>query len=168
MVAEASKHAAFELLQTVPGFGPIRSAQVLSVVVTPTRFRSKRQFWKYCGLAVVTHTSSDWVSSDGGIWKRRKVQQTRGLNQDHNHVLKNVFKGAAMTVTQKLPSTPLHADYQRLLSKGVKPNLAQLTIARKIAAITLAVWKKKTPYDPARRHSENLTTHSVADKVPST
>lgn len=165
MVAEARKHAAFSLLQSVPGFGPIRSAQVLSVIVTPWRFRSKRQLWKYCGLAVVTHTSSDWVPQDDG-WKRKKVQQTRGLNRDHNHVMKNVFKGAAMTVTQNMSDSPLKADYDRMLKEGVKPNLAQLTIARKIAAITLAVWKSGKHYDPTLVPPKAGKEQNVEDKVP--
>jgi hypothetical protein len=82
--------------------------------------------------------------------------------------MKNVFKGAAMTVTQKLPDSPLHVDYQRLLSKGVKPNLAQLTIARKIAAIVLAVWKNKEPYDPEKGRPKEWKEKSVEDKASET
>ena len=81
---------------------------------------------------------------------------------------KNVFKGAAMTVVQKLPATPLHADYQRLVDRGLKPNLAQLTIARKIAAIALAVWKSNQPYDPARATTNNNKGQSVNDKASNT
>ena len=146
MLAEAGRFKQFKLLQTVPGIGPIRSAQLMSVVVTPMRFRHKRQFWKYCGLAIVTHSSSDWVREGGGPWERKKVQQTRGLNWDHNPVLKNIMKGAAMTVIQKT-SGPLRADYDNLQKNGTKPNLAALTIARKVAAIVLSVWKKGIPYD---------------------
>ena len=163
LVAEARKHPDFKLLQSVPGLGPIRAAQVLSVVVTPARFRTKRQFWNYCGLAIVTRTSSDWVQQ-GDQWKRKKVQQTRGLNQDHNHVLKNVFKGAAMTVIQ-MPDCPLYADYERMLKNGTKPNLARLTIARKIAAIVLAVWKSHQPYDAKRATTKvnNALEHTTDD-----
>lgn len=153
LLKEARKHAAFELLQTIPGLGPIRAAQVLSVVVTPSRFRTKRQFWAYCGLAIVTHSSSDWVPLGAGKWERQKVQQTRGLNKNHNHVLKNVFKSAVMTVLGM--DCALRRDYERLLKKGTKPNLACLTIARKLAAITLAVWKSKKPYQaPVEREPE--------------
>lgn len=147
LLKEARKHAAFELLQTIPGLGPIRTAQIISVVVTPSRFRTKRQFWAYCGLAVETHSSSDWVRQ-GDKWQRQKVQQTRGLNRNHNHVMKSVFKSAAMTVIGLSAECALRRDYERLLKTGTKPNLACVTIARKIAAITLAVWKSKKPYDP--------------------
>jgi hypothetical protein len=63
--------------------------------------------------------------------------------------LKQVFKGAAKTVIQQHPNDPLHADYERMLAGGTKPNLAQVTLARKIASITFALWKKKEDYKPA-------------------
>jgi hypothetical protein len=37
---------------------------------------------------------------------------------------------------------PFHDFYEGLLAKGRKPTMARLTLARKIAAITLIVWKK--------------------------
>jgi hypothetical protein len=114
-------------------------------------------------LAIQTYSSNDWVADEAG-WKRKRRLLTRGLNQDHNHVLKNIFKGAAMTVVQKLPDTALHQDYQRLLKRGTKPNLAQLTIARKIAAITLSVWKKGRSYKEPDNSTN--TSESVENKVP--
>src|SRR5271157_1115826 len=131
MLRESHRHRIARILETAPGFGPVRVAQMLPIVVTPHRFRTKRQFWSYCGFAIVTRSSSDWVQKkDGGGWERAKVEQTRGLNLNHNHVLKHVFKGAATTVITQLASDPLHQDYQRLIAAGTKPNLAKLTIAR--------------------------------------
>jgi transposase len=69
-------------------------------------------------------------------------------------VLKHVFKGAATTVITQLASEPLHQDYQRLIAAGTKPNLAKLTIARKLAAIALSVWKSKEKYDPTKHHKK--------------
>src|SRR5262249_39231385 len=48
---EAHRHPISRLLETCPGLGPIRVAQLLPIVVSPHRFRTKRQFWSYCGLA---------------------------------------------------------------------------------------------------------------------
>ena len=45
---------------------------------------------------------------------------------------------------------PLRAAHERMLAGGTKPNLAKVTLARKLAAITLALWKKKEVYDPAK------------------
>jgi transposase len=135
---EAKRHAAVKLLGTAPGLGKIRSAQVVAIVGTPERFRTTRQFWSYCGLGIVTRSSSDWVRQDGR-WLRAQIVQTRGLNRNRHPLLKAVFKGAATTVVQGMPEHPLHRDYQRLLESGVKPNLAKLTVARRIAAAVLDV-----------------------------
>ncbi len=45
---------------------------------------------------------------------------------------------------------PLYLDYERLTQAGTKPPLARLTLARRIAAIILAMWKNQEVYDPAR------------------
>ena len=37
--------------------------------------------------------------------------------------------------------------YTALLAKGMKPEMARLTLARKIAAITLTLWKKEERFD---------------------
>ena len=147
--AESKKHSIVRRLATVPGLGPIRAAQVVATVVTPERFRTKRQFWSYCGLGIMMRTSADWVR-EGGRWVRAPVMQTRGLNHNRNPILKSVFKGAAMSVVQ-MTDHPLKRAYERLLEAGTKPNLAQVTIARRIAAIVLAMWKHQEDYDPAKQ-----------------
>ena len=64
-----------------------------------------------------------------------------------------MFKGAALHVATQMTNHPLHADYQRLLDAGTKPNLARLTIARRIAAAVLAMWKHEEVYDTAKQRS---------------
>ena len=137
-------------LATAPGIGVVRAAYIVAVVMTPHRFRTARQFWSYSGLAVVTRSSSDWVSEGSGKWRRSKTQQTRGLNHNRHPLLKNVFKGAALQITL-MPEHPLGQAYQRLLTT-TKPNLARLTIARRLAAAVLAMWKSGKDYQP-NRHS---------------
>ena len=138
LLAEARKHREWHVLKTCPGLGPIRTAELLPVVVTPYRFQSRSRFWAYCGLGVVMRSSSDWVRGPGGRWVREAVQQTRGLNRNFNHTLKRVFKGAATTVIGRAGDEPLYRHYERLLEGGTKPNLAKLTIARQLASIVLA------------------------------
>jgi transposase len=150
LVKEAHRHAISRVLETCPGLGPIRVAQMMPIVVSPARFRTKRQFWSYCGLGIVMRSSSDWVQKKEGGWARAEVQKARGLNLNHNHTLKSVFKGAATTVIGQLETDPLHQDYQRLIAAGTKPNLAKVTLARKIAAIALSMWKSKEKYDPTK------------------
>jgi transposase len=69
----------------------------------------------------------------------------RGLNQNHNHDLKSIFKGAATKAGSA--NAPFHDFYTALVAQGMKPTMARLTLARKIAAITLIVWKHGVCFD---------------------
>lgn len=73
---------------------------------------------------------------------------TRGLNRNHNRVVKDVFKGAA-TAAASRPGE-LQDFYQGLLSRGMQPELARVTLTRKLAALTLRLWKTGERYDPAK------------------
>jgi transposase len=150
LVAESHRHPMAELLESCPGLGGIRVAQLLSIVVTPERFRTRQQLWSYCGLGIVMRSSSDYVKGADGRWVRVPMNKTRGLNRNHNHTLKCVFKGAATSVITQHRDDPLFKDYERMLQNGIKPNLAKVTLARKLAATALAMWKRKEAYDPAK------------------
>jgi len=152
--AEASKVPEVKRLCSVPGLGPITASQIVATVIAPERFRTKRQFWSYCGLGIVTRSSSDYVRDRSGRkWERRDVQQTRGLNRNCRPMLKSVFKSAAIAVL-RLKKHPLREAYDKTVEAGTKPNLATLTLARRIAAATLAVWKKKEVYDPTKHRNQ--------------
>ena len=161
LVVEARKHPITRILTTAPGIGPIRAAQLLPIVVTPHRFRTRSQFWAYCGLGIVVRSSSDWVQTRRGGWIRAQVQQTRGLNRNHNSRLKAVFKGAATTIIMRGDPGPLYEHYVRLTSAGTKPNLAKLTIARQVAAIVLRMWKDEKEYDQTRLEQQDNIVSAV-------
>src|SRR5450631_1086179 len=145
LILECRKHSETKLLRTVPWLGPIRVALLIGRVQTPHRFRSKRQFWAYCGLALETRSSADYGFVDGQLERRKKPVFIRGLNLNHNHDLKNLFKSASTSASGS--EGAFRPFYENLLIKGMKPELARLTLARKIAAITLHVWKKREPFD---------------------
>src|SRR5215204_5479732 len=144
LVAECRRHPAARLLLGVPTLGVVRVAQLIAAVVTPHRFRSKRQFWSYCGLAVVTRSSADYRVEGAGLRRTKKVADTRGLARSHNRTLKYVFKGAAHAASR---CEPFKTWYAELLGRGLRPELARVTVARKIAAVTLAVWKAGESFD---------------------
>jgi len=162
LVVESRRQPISRILATVPGMGPIRVAQLLPIVVTPHRFRTRKQFWTYCGLGIVTRSSSDWVQTPDGRWIRAQNQQTRGLNRNHNAHLKQIFKGAATTVIQSLHDDPLYEHYQRLTEAGTRPNLAKVTLARRLAAIVLRMWKNEEEYDPKKVNPESLLPSAVS------
>jgi transposase len=145
LMIECRKHAAAKLLQSVPFLGPVRAALLIGRVQTPHRFRSKRQFWAYCGLAIETRESAEYRIVNGQVERKNKRALIRGLNWNHNHELKNLFKAAATTATTR--EGVFREFYLGLLSKGTQPEMARLTLARKIAAITLKIWKKGETFD---------------------
>jgi len=145
LLAESRKHLITAKLRQIPSFGPIRSALAVALIQTPHRFRTKRQLWPYSGLALETRTSGEYRYLDGQLQRCKKQICIRGLNKDHNHDLKGLFKGAATRAS--VQPGPFQDFYQRSLAKGIKPTMARLTLARKIAAITLTLWKKGENFD---------------------
>ena len=81
----------------------------------------------------------------GQLQRKKKHVEIRGLNQNCNHDLKNLFKGAAISASTR--PGPLRDFYEALLEKGIRPTMARLTLARKMAAITLTIWKKGVDFD---------------------
>jgi len=144
-LAESRKHKASKLLRQIPCIGPIRAARLLALMQTPHRFRSKRQLWTYSGLGIETRDSAQYRYVHGQLQRTKKPQQIRGLNRNHNHEMKEIFKGAATRASCGVG--PLREFYVALLAKGMKPEMARLTLARKIAAIALTLWKKEEHFD---------------------
>jgi len=140
LLADSQKHPAWKLLCQIPSLGPIRAAVLIGIVQTPHRFRTKRQFWTFSGLGIETHSSGDYQFVEGQSRRALKRVSIRGLNSNHNHDLKNLFKGASIIAAHK--PGPFQKFYEALLAKGIRPEMARLTLARKIAAITLHLWKK--------------------------
>jgi transposase len=145
MVAESRNHPAHQLLQSIAGLGPVRVAQLIAAIDSPHRFRTKRQLWAYSGLAVTTKSSADYRVVKGELRKAVRVRATRGLNPNYNRTLKHVFKDAALLASVRGALKPY---YDHLVEHGMRPALARLTVARKIAAIALVVWKKGERFDP--------------------
>jgi transposase len=145
LLLESKKHKAWKLLRQIPGLGPIRAAVLMAILQTPHRFRTKRQLWIYSGLGLETHDSAQYEVVEGQLQRSKKPVTLRGLNKNYNHDLKDIFKGAAMSASTA--AGPLRDFYEALLAKGRRPTMARLTLARKIAAITLVIWKKEVRFD---------------------
>ena len=145
LVQESRKHSAAKLLREIPSVGPIRAALMTALIQTPLRFRTKRQLWTYGGLGLETRDSAQYRYVEGQLQRSKKPVQLRGLNRNHNHDLKNMFKGTASWASSH--PGPFHDFYDGLLAKGMKPEMARLTLARKIAAISLRVWKRGEHFD---------------------
>src|SRR6202161_4511305 len=145
LLAEGKKHKAWKRLCQIPSIGPIRSAELLGILQTPHRFRTKRQLWTYGGLGIETSSSADHHVVKGQLERKKKPVEIRGLNRNYNHDLKNLFKGAAIVAATK--PGPFAEFYAELLAKGMRPEMARLTLARKITTIVLIVWKRGVSFD---------------------
>jgi transposase len=153
LLAESQKYPAVKILRKIPCLGPIRSAQIVAVVGSPHRFRTKRQYWPYCGLAVVTRSTSDHEIIDGRIRRKKRKAKTRGLNPDYSRILKRVYKSAALQASTDKILDPL---YHSLLEKGLQPALARLTIARRLSSTSLTLWKKEERFDAQKFFSTDI------------
>ena len=89
---------------------------------------------------------------EGRVVRRNKPVATRGLNINCNRRLKSVFISAA---TAGGVAHPWQAYLDNLKEKGMKADMARLTLARKIASLTLAIWKKGESFDPKKLNWTN-------------
>jgi transposase len=145
LLEECKKHQAWKQLCQIPSIGPIRAAVLLGILQTPHRFRTKRQLWSFSGLGIETYSSADHRYVEGQLQRSKKPASIRGLNENCNHDLKNLLKGAAIVAASK--PGPFQEFYTALLAKGMRPEMARLTLARKIATIVLIVWKRGVSFD---------------------
>jgi transposase len=145
LIVECRKYPEAKLLCSIPFLGPVRAAVLIGRVQTPYRFRTKRQFWTYCGLGLEMRDSGEYRMVDGQVERRKKPVQIRGLNWNHNHELKNLFKAAATSAS--ISNGVFREFYLERLKKNIQPEMARLTLARKIAAIALKIWKKGEAFD---------------------
>ena len=152
LLAESRKHPAVKLLRQIPYLGPIRSALLVALLETPHRFRTKRQLWAYSGFGLETHDSGEYRFVKGQLRRNRERVTVLGLNENHNHDLKNIFKSAAISASTR--PGPFQEFYAGLVAKGRRPAMARLTLARKIAAITLTIWKKGVCFDAKELHRQ--------------
>jgi len=106
LLAESRKHHAVRLLRQIPYLGPIRSALLVALLETPHRFRTKRQLWAYSGFGLETHDSGEYRYVRGHLRRNRERVTVLGLNENHNHDLKNIFKSAAISASHSTGTVP--------------------------------------------------------------
>jgi hypothetical protein len=88
----------------------------------------------------------------GGQLHAKKPQQLRGLNHNHNHQIKEIFKSTATSATRCAP--PFQHFLCEIAQQRHGARDGRLTLARKIAAITLTVWKKGARFDATQLEAQ--------------
>ena len=124
------KHKEIGHLKTLTGIGDIHAAKIVAQVINPHRFSTKYKYYSYCGLVRHRQISGERTYGDKKIWG--------------NRVLKCVYKMAAESALKG--TSGLRKYYEHLREKGVSHKNAKNAVARKIAAISLAILKKGEKY----------------------
>ena len=78
LLQESRKHFAVPLLRQIPAIGPIRAALLVALVQTPHRFRTKRQFWSYIGLALRTYSGGEYRFVGSQLQRSKKLWPSAG------------------------------------------------------------------------------------------
>lgn len=124
------KHKGIKHLKMVSGIADINAAKIIAQVIDPHRFSTKYKYYSYCGLVRHRQISGEKVYGDKRIWG--------------NRVLKSVYKTAAETAIKG--TSEFRQYYDHLRGKGISHKNAKNAVARKIAAVTLAILKKGEKY----------------------
>ena len=130
----SKKFKEIRILKNIPGIGDIQASKIVAQVIDPRRFKNKYKYFSYCGLVRHKQISGDKSYGDRKIWG--------------NRALKCVYKMAAHSALKG--NNEFREYYDCLRSKGTGHKGASNAVSRKIAAISLALWKNNTRFDPKK------------------
>jgi len=128
----SKKFKEIRVLKSLAGIADIQAAKIVSQVIDPSRFKNKHKFFSYCGLVRHRQTSGDKNYGDKKIWG--------------NRTLKCVYKMAANSALKG--NNVFREYYEHLRKKGVGHKHAKNAVSRKIAAISLVLWKNNVKFKP--------------------
>ena len=125
----------YELLQSIPGVGPIIALTILAEVGDMRRFKHHKQFLKFCGFDLATHQSG-------------KYQSKSSLSKRGNARLRLVFWQAAQIAIQQQENS-----FRKKYTRYIKCNTdtadnrrkARVAVAAKLARVAYSIVKSGTP-----------------------
>ena len=120
-----------KFLISLPGIKYIQAARIIAQVIAPARFKNKYKFFAYCGLVRHKRISNNRLYGTTRVWG--------------NRTLKCVFKMAAHSALRG--DNALRSYYDSLRNKGVSDKNACNSVARKIAALALSLWKNNQRFN---------------------
>lgn len=119
------KHPEIKHQDSLPGIGVIGAVKIVSEVVTPQRFPDTGHFLSYAGLIKLERKSGTVV------YGRKSSRYSREL--------KSVYKTAAMATMRGKSS--FNNYYEELLQKGYAVHNARHKLARRLATLSLGIFK---------------------------
>ena len=165
LLRESYQHPAVKLLRQTPSIGPIRAALLVALLQTPHRFRTKRQLWAYSGFVVETHDSGEYRYVRGKLQRNCERITVRGLNDNHNKDLKNLFKSAAISASTR--PGPLHDCYVARVEKGMRPTMARFDTGAEDSHDHLNDMEERSEFRPQTFASASSLSISDEEGFPS-
>lgn len=130
---------------SLPGIGPIGAVKIVSRVVTPRRFPNVGHYLSYVGLIQLEKRS-------GGISYGKK-------NPRFCRQLKAVYKTCAQAALLSKNGNPIRDCYEYLIrEKGYSEYNARHKVCRRLAALSLGVFKSGRKYRPFDRKEAASTS----------
>jgi transposase len=137
----ARKHAEIRNQKSLPGIGIIGAIKIVSRVVSPSRFIDAGHYLSYAGLVKLERKS-------GGVLYGRKDSR-------YSRDLKSVYKIGAVTAIGG--NNPINDYYEHLMrEKGYPDYQARHKAARRLAILSLGVFKSGKRYQPNYRRKNNV------------
>jgi transposase len=135
MKTKAKKYRVITEFKRIPGVGDITAITFFALIITPERFKSKEKLWSYCKLGISTKES-------GGTILAQKLTR-RGNPLLKCSILQAVLKSI------NLSNSCFRQMYLRLIGRGLQPNIARITVGRKMLSTMYYIWLKGLKFDPA-------------------
>ncbi len=126
-----------QLLQTMPGIGPLTAAAFCAVIGEPSRFKKGRQVQSYLGLVPREYSSGD---------RTRRGRITKAGNP----YLRALLVQAAIRILRYRPE-PARAlwSWAAKLAERRGKNVARIALARRLSSVMFAMIRDEAPFQPA-------------------
>jgi len=132
----ARKNPEIKHQKSLPGIGTINSVKIVTRVVTPHRFPDKGHYLSYTGLVKL-----DKISGGRSYGKK---------NPRFSRQLKSVYKSGILAAIGG--NNPINDYYEHLIQeKGYAEHNARHKACRRLAILSLRVFKSGRKYQPYRR-----------------
>jgi transposase len=143
----ARKNNAIKHQKTLPGIGVINAVKIVARVVTPHRFPDKGHYLSYTGLIKLEKTS-------GGKYYGKR-------NPRYSRQLKSVYKSGVLAAIGG--NNPINDYYEYLIQeKGYSAHNARQKACRRLAILSLGVFKSGKKYQPFRRNDVKSSKESAS------
>lgn len=122
-----------QILMTAPGVGALTALAFKTVIDTPDRFRRGEEVAAYLGLAPRRHQSGE-------------VDRMGRISRCGDPLLRSYLFEAATVALSRVTRANAPCTWAKALAKKVGLGKARVALARKLAVILFAMWRRNRPF----------------------